>query len=595
MADSPNLNSDAPVRLTVSCDGQAKPALEVLSVTVRHSLNRVPWAELVIEDGDMTRGVLPISDEELFKPGAKVAISVGYGEDETEIFSGIVIRHGVKIHGQNSAELVVECRDAACRMTVGRRNANYIDKTDSDIISTLIAAHGLQAEVAATTLSYAELVQFYCNDWDFMLARAELNGLLVNVAGGKVSVQPPDVAADPVLSVSWGVDLMSFEADMDARLQFAEAKATAWNPKTQAIVQGNAAKPEDFNLQGNIPAEQLANVAGPASYGLQSSTSLEMDMLTGWAKALQVKSALARVRGHMSFTGSAKAVPGCLIEVTHVGGRFNGSVFVSGVEHTIADGNWLTEVVFGMGPEWQVEREDVMAPANGGLLPGVGGLQIGVVMKLDGDPKGEQRIQVKLPVMQAQTEGVWARLLQFYASNTFGAFFLPEVGDEVIVGYLNDDPSHPLVLGSLYSSARTPPYTIEAANNTKAVVTRAKHKIEFNEEDKIITITTPANNKVVLDDKDKSILVQDQHNNSAKFSSSGIALDSPYDIKLDAKGGITLTAVKAIEITSQADVKASGLNVSCEAQAGFTGKGSASAELSAAGQTTVRGATVMIN
>ena len=57
----------------------------------------------------------------------------------------------------------------------------------------------------------------------------------------------------------------------------------------------------------------------------------------------------------------------------------------------------------------------------------------------------------------------------------------------------------------------------------------------------------------------------------------------------------TLDAVGAINISSQADVKSSGLNVLCEGQVGFTGKGSATAELSASGETVVRGAMVMIN
>jgi len=169
------------------------------------------------------------------------------------------------------------------------------------------------------------------------------------------------------------------------------------------------------------------------------------------------------------------------------------------------------------------------------------------------------------------------------------------VDDEVIVGYLNDDPCHPVVLGAVYSGSHKPPYAIEAANNTKAIVTRAKHVIEFDEENKIITVTTPGHNKVVLDDTAKSILIQDQHNNSIKLSESGIACDSPYDITLNAQGNIKMTASLAIEMTAQADVKASGLNINCEAQVGFVGKGAATAELSAAGQTTVQGALVMIN
>jgi hypothetical protein len=80
-----------------------------------------------------------------------------------------------------------------------------------------------------------------------------------------------------------------------------------------------------------------------------------------------------------------------------------------------------------------------------------------------------------------------------------------------------------------------------------------------------------------------------------KLSEAGIDCDSPYDITLTAQGSIRMSANVSIELTAQADVKAAGLNVQCEAQVGFTGKGGATAELSAAGQTTVQGAMVMIN
>ena len=72
-------------------------------------------------------------------------------------------------------------------------------------------------------------------------------------------------------------------------------------------------------------------------------------------------------------------------------------------------------------------------------------------------------------------------------------------------------------------------------------------------------------------------------------------LDSPKDISISAKGKITLDAVGQISISSKADVKTAGMNINNTAQVGFVAKGSASAELSASGQTTVKGAVVMIN
>jgi Rhs element Vgr protein len=596
MANSPLQGAEGVVTVSITSDGSAlADSVEIVSVEVSRTANAIPVARIVLNDGDIANQTFPLSAASTFKPGAEITISAGYAATTNVIFSGIVIRHGIKITGQNDCRLVVECRDKAVAMTIGRKNANFVDKTDSAIITALIGAHaGLTADVESTSETFKELVQYYCTDWDFMLARAEANGHLVIAVDGKVTVKAPAASATPDLSVSYGVDLIEFHGDIDARTQFASVETTAWDPKTLAVVEQEAG-PATLNTQGDLDSAALAAVVGLAKYQLQSAVPLSAGALTGWAKAQQVKSGLARVQGRMKFQGNHLAGVGTLVKLAGVGPRFSGNVFVGAVRHDIADGEWTTEVSFGLPAQWITERADVMAPAASGWLPGVGGLQVGIVMKLDEDPESQQRIQVSVPVMKASTEGVWARLASFYGSSSFGAFFVPEIGDEVVLGYFNDDPSHPVILGSLYSSKHVPPYVLTAENNTKAIVTRSKTRIEFDDDKKVITITTPGTNKIVLSDDGKSILVQDQNSNKVELGTGGITLDSPKDIKISAKGAITIDAVGAISIASKADVKTTGLNVNSEAQVGFVAKGAATAELSASGQTTVKGAMVMIN
>jgi Rhs element Vgr protein len=596
MAESPNLNAEGVLRVSVTSNGNALPeTTHLVSVHIDRVVNSIPSAKIIIADGEMSAQLFPVSDSADFAPGAKIAISAGYGDSEQVIFKGIVVKHAVKITGENYSRLVVECRDTAVKMTIGRKNANYVDKKDSDIIATLIGAYGLTADAEATSVQYKELVQYYCSDWDFMLSRAEANGQLVIVTDGTVAVQAPKTSAAAVLAVTYGDDLMEFHAEMDARSQFNSTQAVSWDPKTQAVMLGTAAKPTTLNKQGDLTSETLAKVIGLSSLDMQTAATQTKDALGKWASAQQVKSGLARIRGSMKFQGSALAKVGSLITLKGVGARYSGDVFVSAIHHELIDGNWVTEAQFGVSLAWFTERTDVVAPPAAGFLPGVEGLQIGVVMKLDSDPEGEQRVQVSTPVMRPSADGVWARLTKFYASDGFGSFFIPEIGDEVVLGYLNNDPSHPIILGSLYSSKRKPPYELTAKNNLKAIVTRCKSKIEFNEEDKVITITTPGGNKLIFSDTGKSILMQDQNNNKLELNTSGITMDSPKDISITAKGTITLDAIGTVSITSKADVKSSGLNVNCEGQVGFVGKGAATAELSAAGQTTVKGAMVMIN
>ena len=129
------------------------------------------------------------------------------------------------------------------------------------------------------------------------------------------------------------------------------------------------------------------------------------------------------------------------------------------------------------------------------------GLHTAVVKKLDGDPAEECRIQVELPWLESDSKLLWARLSTLYATGGSGAFWLPEPGDEVLVD----------------GSKHKPPYEYTAENHTKAFVTREKLRIEFDEEKKIITVSTPGNNKVELSDDGKSITLSDANGNEVKM------------------------------------------------------------------------------
>lgn len=595
MAISPQIDTEGPITVLVSCDGKERPDLPLVSVTVRRAVNAIPWARLVIMDGDMTQGNAEIGESDAFAPGAKVTIAAGYGMVTATIFSGIVVRHSVRIGGDNDSRLEIECRHEAIRMTPLRRSEHYVDMTDSAIIQTLISAAGLSATVDSTAVEHKLLAQHHCSDWDFMRARADLLGLVVICTDTGVQVQAPDFSKEPALAVSWGTDLISFSGDIDARTQWKSVQAGSWSPSSQSRLEGVSAKPQDGTSQGNWKLADLSKVLSPETVVLQSCAPQTKDLLDAWATAEQLKAALARVRGQMRFQGSAKAVPGDVVKLDKVSARFNGPCWIGAVQHEIADGNWITEAEFGLPPNWHMELADVQAPPNGGLLPGVRGLHVGKVLKLDGDPESEQRIQISLPTLSAATEGIWARLAQAHASNGFGALFLPEVGDEVIVGFVNDDPSHPVVLGSLYSSANVPPYAIQADNDTKAVVTRSKLSIQLDEAKKTITIETPAKNSLVLDDDGKCCVLQDQHGNVIQLDQDGITLKSVKDIVIKAAANLQANAGAKASVVATTDLEGKGLNVTLDAQASLTAKGAASAELSAAGQTTVKGAMVMIN
>jgi Rhs element Vgr protein len=594
MADSPLTDKSDLVSFSILAGGsEIDSSYEPVSIQVHKEVNRIPSATLVFNDGDSAAGDFPMSNKADFVPGAEVEIKAGYHSEEETIFKGIVVRHGIRA-GSCGSELVVECRDKAVKMTVGRKNAFYTDSKDSDIIGKIIGTYGLSKDVGDTTVTHKELIQYYCSDWDFIVSRAEVNGMVVIADDGKVTVKPPDTSTDPALSVVYGDSILELRADMDARSQLSSVQASAWDMASQALFQSTGANPS-VNKQGNITASTLAGVIGVSNYTLQSPGAMLTPDLKAWADAQMLKSWMSKITGIVKFQGSSKARQGTLLEIKGAGDRFNGNAFMGSITHFITGGSWTTDAGIGLAANWFAEQHDVVAPPASGVLPAVKGLQVGIVKQIDQDKDGEFRIMVKLPIMQSDSDGVWARLAHFYATSGAGAFFMPEENDEVLLGFLNEDPRYPVIVGMLYSSGRAPAYTPDKKNPMKALVTKSLLKIEFDDENKVINIQTPGNNIITISDKDKGITITDQNSNKIEMNNSGITISSAKDVNIKATGKIALTATGEIGVTSQADVKVTGLNVNHTANVGFAAKGNATAEISASGQTTVKGGMVMIN
>jgi uncharacterized protein involved in type VI secretion and phage assembly len=285
-----------------------------------------------------------------------------------------------------------------------------------------------------------------------------------------------------------------------------------------------------------------------------------------------------------------------VVQLAGLGARFNGKAFISRVTHRIEQGDWVTEAEFGLSPRWFVEEQsNIEAAPAAGLLPAIHGLQIGKVKKIHEDPDGQTRIQVDVPMIAASGDGVWARIASPYATNKAGIFFMPEIGDEVVLSFINNDPSFPVIVGSLYSSQRTSPFTPDQPNTNKAIVSNSQLKITMDDVKKVIEIRTPGGHIVTMSDDKKSVTIVDSNSNKMEMTSSGISISSPGDINIKATGQIQMQAQTNISIKATADLSLEGLNVSAKAQVALSAQGQAQAELSASGQTTVRGAMVMIN
>lgn len=220
------------------------------------------------------------------------------------------------------------------------------------------------------------------------------------------------------------------------------------------------------------------------------------------------------------------------------------------------------------------------------------GLTKAIVYSLESsDPANQGKIELTITDADGLTTNLWAIFVSAYT----GVNIYPEIGDEVIIGFLQNDPNQALILGTTRPQYATPQPPISNNNTQKIILTKNGLSIGFDDEKKTVLIQTPAGNKVLLNDDTKSIELYDQNNNSVVLKDSGITLDSPANIQILSKGNIKLEATGKLSLKAGSEITLEGMSITQTAQTSFTAKGNASAELSASGQTTIKGGIVMIN
>lgn len=590
---------DGPMTFEILVNGSPlKDTVEIGEFSIMQEVNRISFASVELIDGaaiGVSEDGFSNSEGEDFIPGNEIEIKVGYSSNNTTVFKGIIISQSLSVKNSCS-QLRIDCKDKAVKMTRVRSNAIFTQKKDSDAITSIIGNYGLSSTVDATDLEHPLLIQYNATDWDFVVTRAEANNLMVLANQNEVKVKKIDFSVSPVVTLNASEVIIDIDLKLDSEYIAGNYDIDTWDNSQQQTVNSSSAVSAGTS-QGNLTTQKLSEACHTKNNAHFSSAFITKTESDAWGLAMGSKAALSKIRGNISVQGSSQIIPGDIIELSEFSSRFNGNAFVSGVTHTISEGSWTTKLQIGASPEWHASLPDVQELPASGLLPAVNGTQIGTVKQIHEDTEGNYRVLVNLPVFSGtdMDNGLWARLAFPYASNQAGFFFFPEIGDEVLVNFINNDPRFPVISGSVYSQKNTPVYDPDQENQFKSIYSKKKILIEFDDVDTILTLKTPAGNTIQMSEKDKLISLVDQNGNSLKMNDSGITINSSKDISITAGGNLNLSGSSGVSIKSDADVKADGMNVQLTAQVGFTGKGSGTAEVSASGQTTIKGAMVMIN
>ena len=566
---SPSDSLNQLASFSVKIDGSTiENTYKVFRISTVKEVNKLSRATIEIIGGDPKKNEFEESEASMFSTGSTVEISLGYDQSNTAVFKGIISKHSLKIKKGFQTKtannlLVLECVDVAIKLTNTYTTEIYEDKLDSDIITSLLSnVSGLSKSISYTSLMNDFLPKYNCNDWDFILQRAELNGMVVLNSDNKLTVtEPKPLLTIPELTITYGKGMVDFYAEVNAGSQYSTFDISSYDAYNEESVSSVSQEPSLID-QGNLSGSTISKDVSPPKNEISTSSILTSSEAKSIADAYLMRSRLSRLVGKVCVKGITVLDLGSVITLVGFGERFSGLAYVTHLAHEFKRGSFTTTIGFGL-------RYNPLDVKNGinieKYTSKIEGLHIGTVTKIDADPKNEFRIQVKIPTLKSTGEGLWAKLATLYTSSEAGAFFIPEVDTQVVVSFLSNDSRFPVILGSLYTTTTTPYQTIAPENQFKAILSKEKLAIEFDDTEKVVTIRSSDDNYIKIKQTDDAVGIEisDANKNTVITSSDGIALSSDKDITITANGKITLDGSKGIDANggSKMTIKAGSIEM----------------------------------
>lgn len=522
----------------------------IISLDIVKSVNKIPYAQVVISEGGANnKSLIELSNEACFEPGKEIEILLSYKNDSAT-FKGIIVKHNIKKTG-DTALLTIDIKDCAHRLSLLRESTVFVNKEDKQIITDIAKKAQVTVECNEPTIQHKQIVQYYCTNWDFIVSRAEANGLLVCVENGKLVLKKP-VLTNAVTELS---TIFEYEIEADLSEQYKETESICWDINELKLRKSK--NKNSITLNGKHDFNKLSTTMGTSKYSFVSGIYGEKEEMEAWADAGMVKNRYSLIQGRISIEGNPLIQLGDVVTFSEAGMIFGATAIVSGIRHRINSEGWITDIQCGLSKEWFYKNDDIIEKPAAGLLPGINGLQIGVVEAYpsEGDPDKLYRIKIRIPAIDEKESVIWARLIFPYAGTGRGIQWIPEEGDEVVVGFFNDDPRHAVILGSLYNGKAKPPLDFTDKNNQKGMISRNGIKVIFtDEQDKEkLEITTPGGNKALFVDEE-GITVEDKNKNKVTFHDKGMSFEDKNKNKIttDDKGTIVEDINKnAITLSSE--------------------------------------------
>ncbi|MBD2072905.1 VgrG-related protein [Phormidium sp. FACHB-592] len=438
----------------------------------------------------------------------------------------------------SQAPIMIRGYDRSHRLHRGHHNRSFQNMTDTDIVKKIIREVDVPAgSIEDSGAPHDYVFQENQTNLEFLRERAARNGFELFVQNGKLNFHKPK--NNQALELAWLEQIASFQVSVSSAKQVDAVEVRGWNYKQKkAIVatrnqdtiltqtdQGKG-KTTSSAFQGKPNAPKLIVVDQPIATQ-QEADKIAQSLFNELSDEFVHADALAQ--GHPSIR------PGRVAKLKGMG-KYSGDYYITETHHRLSEGVYTT--AFSIRGLRGGDLLSLLAPPIR-LQPGQT-LLIGQVTNND-DPEGLGRVRVEFPTLTEDHDSAWARVVAIGAGKNRGFDCLPEIDDEVLVGFEHGDIHRPFVIGGLWNGSDEPPESVSnsvmgSKVRLRTIKTRTGHQIQFVEEPSGgsqagITIKTVGGHLVQMNDTDRSI-----------------TLSSTGNLKITAVGNIDISATGIITV-----------------------------------------------
>jgi phage protein D len=433
--------------------------------------------------------------------------------------------------------------------------------TVSDVLKKIAQEAGLGVDVEATTVTYDYLFQTG-TDLDYVAELAERAGLDWWSEEGKLCARKVKLASPVATLKATELYRLSVRA---SGVRPKKVTVSGWDVKAGRAITGDATLTGDALGAATSLADAVVGYRPrvPQEHRTSAIPLAVPQEATVVAGAALNRAASGALRAELEGPAIWAVRPGDTVQVTD-GADLDGTYVVSTIEHRVADGMASTRLLAGTRHPGSLVGGAGVAALHG-RTPGI---VTAKVTNID-DPENLGRVKVKFLGLDDTQESEWARVLLLNAGPQTGATTMPEVNDEVLVTFEDNDVRRPIVLGSIYSSKTTLP-TLKKQGGKFTHVTlmeRFGHQILMwgsgNEQG--ITIKLKNAGEITIDHEGTRLVGVQGKKTTITQGQSKIEMTDQGDITIEGTN-VTINAKSKIAMEAKAQASLKGAQVAVEGQ-----------------------------